>query len=1812
MKLVCIFSAAAFSFLTTASRGHAASTLYWSGGDGTWDTTALSWTLNADRTAPFQAWVNANADTAFFSGTAGTVTLSAPITAGGLTFSTDGYTIAGGTLSLTGDTSTIDTGSGTQTISSALSVGSSVLAKAGSGTLVLTGAGVAATTSEIDLSGGTLAVRGSGASFGVLGAAIRVYVGSGGSGALVVDNGGTLKNTYGDIGNSDVYDGTDYHGQVTVDGSGSSWTLTGGLNVGSSGTGSLTISNGGVVTDAASNIGYFNNFHGDPGGGNGTVLVTGAGSTWTTRGLRMGVDSETQGSLTIENGGTVVSTGGGLGMAQVAGSAASLTVTGAGSTLTATGGLQVGNGGAATALISNGGKVISGGGWVGFTSGGDPASATVTGAGSAWLMSSSSFSMSATGTLKITDGGTMTSSGSSIAGGAGDDDKITVESNGASWADGTSIVLGYDGTGTLNINAGGSVSTGTYFRLGQENAGHGIVNITGGSLTIGTNFDIGVSSTGTAAYGTITQTGGTVLVKGYMDFGAGNGNLYSLQGGTLEIDGSGITTSTGTYTISLEGGTLRAGANWSTTAKMSLKKGTQSTVDTPAGVAMTLGGILSESGASGSGSLLKTGDGAVVLSATNTYTGATTISAGAIRKGSANAIANTNIVFDGGVLEFGTTDVAVNAGTGGGQVQWIGDGGFSASGGARTVNFNSGVALTWGDSNFVPDGHKLLLSSTASNNTITFPNAVDFGGAARTVQVANGSAAIDATLSGILSNGSLVKAGPGTLLLSGANTYSGATEIQGGALRTTAAANLPANTNVVLDGGVIELTGTGASALAYGTGPGQLQWSGSGGFSISGATGNTRTISYESGAALAWDDANFVPDGGSLILSSPSSDGTTVFPNAIDFAGAARTVQVDNGSASTDATLSGALSNGGLVKTGAGTLTFGSAGLLGSGVSLGVNGGTLALGTLAQTAGAVTLMSGSITGTATLTGDSFEVQSGTLSAPITGAGAALTKTTAGTTTLSGSNSYTGGVALEAGTLALGNSGALGTTGPIAFHGGTLQFSASNTTDYSPRFSTEDNQSFRFDTNGRSVTLAGNVTSTGGTLTKLGTGTLTLSGTNTYTGGTTVSAGTLSLGGSGALGDAGGILLNGGTLQFSAGNTVDYSSRLGVASGQSYLIDTGGQSVTFASPLAGAGNALVKSGTGTLTLSGTNTYTGGTTVSAGTLKAGGNASAFGTGAISLAGGSLEFANDSNLTFGAATTVSSNATITLSRLTPGSSIGFTMGTLSIGAQTLSVARGTNLSGTGSLSIGAVTVTGNTTFSADTGTILSLASITRSSGTRNMTFTGSGNTAVTGVVGPSAITVTKTGTGTLTLYSANTYTSGTTVSDGTLQLSGPATLGTAASAVTVSGGTLDLGGSTLGNTTVTVSGGTIQNGTIGSTYTLQSGTLSALITGTTLTKTSSGTLAITGTANTYTGKTAISAGTLSVAKLANVSAASSLGQPATTMNGTIDIGATTVAGTLQYLGDASSPSASSSTNRIVNLAGTTGGATLDASNPGSGTITFTSAFTATGGGSKTLTLTGTNTGANTIQGAIVNNTGTNKTSVSKTGAGTWVLSGTNTYTGATTISAGLLKVNGSLNSGSAVTVSGSGTLGGGGNAAGTVALNSGGKISPGNAEDVSLYPGTLNTGAETWAGSAGYVWELNDASDAPAAKGVSYDWLNIAGALNITATNASAATKFTIYITSLAGNAPGTTPGFVRGRTYSFPIATATGITNFSPDKFLIDTSAFFNDPGNIGGFSIAQVDNNLVLNYTAIPEPGVGSAAIGVALLAMIFAKRRRLR
>ena len=305
-----------------------------------------------------------------------------------------------------------------------------------------------------------------------------------------------------------------------------------------------------------------------------------------------------------------------------------------------------------------------------------------------------------------------------------------------------------------------------------------------------------------------------------------------------------------------------------------------------------------------------------------------------------------------------------------------------------------------------------------------------------------------------------------------------------------------------------------------------------------------------------------------------------------------------------------------------------------------------------------------------------------------------------------------------------------------------------------------------------------------------------------------------------------------------------------------------------------------------------------------------------------------------------------------------------------------------------------------------------------------------------------LTKTGANQLTVKAASTFTGGTFINQGTVLMDLLASTSLGLGIITINAGVLVLNRIALNNSIV-INGGSISatNGfgcsanagitlnadlavevTANCTFSVNGIVSGPFSVYTLVTSADSGVLYLS-SLNTYTGTTSARKGSIQANTLNNVGGgASSFGAPTTIANGTIALGNTTNAGKLIYNGLAQS------TDRVINLAGTTGGATITQSGA-SGVLTFTSAMTATGVGAKTVTLQGSSVGAGSLN-AIVNAAGGTIVTVVKAGTGTWTLSGVSTYTGPTSITgAGILNVTGTLNAISAITIS-NGVLRGTGN--------------------------------------------------------------------------------------------------------------------------------------------------------------------------------------
>lgn len=872
----------------------------------------------------------------------------------------------------------------------------------------------------------------------------------------------------------------------------------------------------------------------------------------------------------------------------------------------------------------------------------------------------------------------------------------------------------------------------------------------------------------------------------------------------------------------------------------------------------------------------------------------------------------------------------------------------------------------------------LLLGSAqtfnAASGAMAFGGAIDNGGNLLSLDGANGI-----TISSIISGSgglSHLNTRTGTTVLSGANTYTGATTVSAGVLniQNNSALGTTAGGVTVASGAALELQAgltIGAEALTL-SGDGI---SGGGGLrSLGGTTTWGGTITF-SGAGTIASDAGLL-----TLVGAIDGNGEKTFKALGDI--------------TANGTISG---TGNLVKTAAGTLllaqgsTFDGSTILSGGTvgiaadsALGAAPGTATLGSIQFSAGSTLAVSASTTlhanrGIQLNTGGGvLSIASGqTLEYGGVAAGSGnLTFTGGGTVLLTGVSDYTGSTTIVTGTtVKLGNGGTSGsiTSTSQVINNGVLWVDRSDSREYD------------------------RVISGTGEFRKSGAGTMTFTGANTYTGPTTILGGTLQIGNGGTA----------GTISSSSG--VDIASGATLAFSHSDVRTFGGTNAVGGARLISGAGSLAKSGTGTLVLTGgltspggaivANTWTGGTVISGGAIRATTSAGALGTGTVTLSGGNLQLANDTGLAFGNATTLTASATLTSDRLTGGAGVTHALGTLSIGAQTLSVAKGGNVtSGTAGLTFGATTISSGSTFSPALDTLLTLGAVGGSGG------------------------LNKSGAGELRLGAAGSFSGGVTIQAGVLSLGDAGALnGNAVGFGDSSTGTLRLNGNSVtiaGLTTSIPAGSTVVENASSTAATLTVnpsalGTFAGVVQdgsgggALSLTKTGAGRLILSG-ANTYTGATVISGGSL---QLGDPLALGSTAGGTTVLSGTtLCLFGNSVTGealTLNGTGNATEGTAA-----LCNRDGTASAWT--------GTVNLASDSTIGG------------IGAITVDGVISGSGGLTKISNNVV-----TLKGTNTYTGATALSAGTLVVEGSISSSSSVSVAAGSNLSGFGTVGGSVTV-------------------------------------------------------------------------------------------------------------------------------------------------------------------------------
>ncbi|MCP4563857.1 MAG: hypothetical protein GY837_25325, partial [Bosea sp.] len=944
--------------------------------------------------------------------------------------------------------------------------------------------------------------------------------------------------------------------------------------------------------------------------------------------------------------------------------------------------------------------------------------------------------------------------------------------------------------------------------------------------------------------------------------------------------------------------------------------------------------------------------------------------------------------------------------------------------------------------------------------------------------------------------------GASRLIFSGDSTWTGAgasigtLEVRPGATLTTSnSAAVESSTDLQIDGthrlnsslSVNGLSGSGLIALGPGT---HL------------AIGSQNASSSFSGSISG--DGGFIKQGtGRQTLTGVSTytGGTTINAGTLALSGTgslAAAGSLNLAAAGAEFDISGA----------SGNRTVGAmSGVAGTTITLGAN--TLTFGNAANQ-----LFAGSIGGTG-----------------------GIVKQGAGRQMLTGSSTYTGGTTINAGTLALSGAGSLAATGSLdlAAAGAEFDISGASGSRTIGAFSGVAGTTITLGANtltfgsATNQSFAGSIGGTGG-IVKQGAGRLTLSGTSSHGGTTTVSAGELrvdgALTGLGAVTVAAGATLS-GTGSIAGAVTVDGTLSAGHSPG----------TLTVGSLTLNSGSTSIFELNTPGVVGGSDPVTGNDLVEvAGNLRLGGaldaRAAAAGYYRLFDYGGTLTGSFDSQSvtsTRGGFTIASAQVDTTaagqvnLVVLGSGQTMQFWDGTNTSANGTVDGGAGTwssfgsnwtdnagsaNAGWGGSVGIfagaagGAVSVSGTVSF--DTlqfstngyvlsGGTLSIAPASGGAGAFNVDNSIVASIAST-IVDGSGTAIVKVGGGTLILSGNNSYTGGTTIAGGVLQVSADANLGATSGGLSLDGGMLRTTASfsSARNAVIDAGGGTFQT----EADLFWSGVISG---GGALTKTGSGTLVLTGT-NTYAGGTMIADGVLQI------------GDGGTSGSITGDV--------------VNNRTFTFNRSDDITFAGAISG-TGDVQKRGAGSLTMTGSNTYSGG---TLILQGTligsassfgvgeimNNGALVIDqptdagfANAINGTG----SFTKRGAGNLTLTGGGALAGATTVEAGKLLVNGSFAS-SAVTVLSGATLGGSGTVGG-VSVASGATVAPGNSI------GTLTvSGNVSFAAGSTYQVEVNAAgqSDRIVASGSATIW---GGTVQVLAENGNyaASTNYTI-LTASAG--------------------------------------------------------------------------------------------
>ncbi|ECB6649576.1 AIDA autotransporter-like protein ShdA, partial [Salmonella enterica subsp. enterica serovar Rissen] len=397
----------------------------------------------------------------------------------------------------------------------------------------------------------------------------------------------------------------------------------------------------------------------------------------------------------------------------------------------------------------------------------------------------------------------------------------TLDPASATGWDGTSLIK--QGAGTLILNA--------------ENTYTGGTTISGGTL-VATNVDALGSGDVTDDATLELNTGGT-----FDNAISGSGQVVKSGDETLTLSG------TNTYS----GGTLISGGTLVASNVEAL--GTGDVTDNATLEMNTGGDFINNIG--GTGRVEKSGDDALTLSGSNTYTGGTTINDGTLIATSVDALGSGDVT-DNAVLELNTGGDFDNAISGSGQVVKSGDETLTLSG---TNSYTDGTLISGGT--LVATNLEALGTGDVTNNaTLELNTGGDF-------------------INNIGGTGRVEKSGDETLTLSGSNTYTGGTLISGGTLVATNVEAL--GTGDVTDNAVLELN-TGGDFINNIGGTGRVEKSGDDTLTLSGSNSYTGGTLISGGTLVATNvdalGSGDVTDNATLELNTGGT-----FDNAISGSG---------------------------------------------------------------------------------------------------------------------------------------------------------------------------------------------------------------------------------------------------------------------------------------------------------------------------------------------------------------------------------------------------------------------------------------------------------------------------------------------------------------------------------------------------------------------------------------------------------------------------------------------------------------------------------------------------------------------------------------------------------------------------------------------------------------------------------------------------------------------------------------------------------------------------------------------------------------